>query len=116
MEQEITSIRKTLIAQFQPIIAVRGTSFAQLDAVHIWHGQIQYKPGEGDHMAYFRDRRRLSDAVYYGKWQQALEFISQGKRLYNQSWVNCLNIGELIYPIRCMGNLTDFEFSTGRQL
>ena len=61
----------------------------QQDLVPVWYGVLSTEY-QSD---YFEWRTALSDAAYFGRWNQLLQILGQEKAMFKQNWVNCIKMG-----------------------
>ncbi|KAM7188500.1 hypothetical protein V8F20_010518 [Naviculisporaceae sp. PSN 640] len=64
-------------------------------ALRTWLG---YNMTSGHDPQYLRHREALSDAAYYGRWEDVFRIIELGNTLYGESWVNATRIRQSTDP------------------
>jgi hypothetical protein len=70
-----------------------------------WYGQFRCKPGQDFKMPYFRDRKALAAAVYYGRFDQVFQLLKRGRDVHHQKWINTVRICKLC--LSCVGTVPD---------
>jgi hypothetical protein len=63
----------------------------QFEPIRTWLGHV-IKDGHSDH--YLSSRESLSEAAYWGQWNQFWPMLQIGQEIYAESWINAIRLSE----------------------
>jgi hypothetical protein len=85
-EMKAESIKESVISAFDSLTLVDS------DAVvtqRTWLGHVNT---EAHSPMYLAARTRLSDAAYWGEWDNVFEMLEHGRKQYQENWVNAFRM------------------------
>ena len=92
---------------FENLSIIDGSLQASLEgggeykSIRTWFGRV-LRTGFPDDYLKWRDR--VSDAAYWGRWDQLWEAIETGQREFHEMWPNATRLSK--YSILCLASLT----------